>query len=340
MNLKYLFAITISFLFFQCKEQPPSESERPYLANEIIAFGHYDIYLSDYEGQNIRNITEGILDTMFYPYLAKFSPDGSRLLYTVDLLKYGKEDILFSERDDIFIYDFMTGKSSRLTDTEYKESMPVFSPDGKTIVFLSNEGGARHLFVMNSDGSGKRLLYASQDWQWDPQFFPDGKRILFKSRNNTSGLSDLYTINPDGTNLENLTNSRENIAEPVISKDGRYIYYTFHTGFLRGGIYKFDLQTKSKVKISEDGYYSPKISNDGTKVTFLKSDGSWTYIGMMNSDGRNAIIIDKGSDSEFSHDGKRIFYTANNGIGVYDIQSGTKKILPNTDVFSFYLEVN
>lgn len=351
-KLKVLFILFLSLFFFQCKEESPSSaSDNTKLTKDTdlsipvnldkIAFQHYNIFLADNDGKNIKNITSGLVDTSYYPHLSGFSSGRTILLFTMDFWKAGAEDFIMSEWDDIFMYDILSAKTIRLTDTKYKELMPSLSPDGKTIVFLSNETGAYHIYTINSDGTGKKLLYASQGWDYEPVFFSDSRTILFWSR--TQNGQGLYTINVDGTNLKNLTQDQDNISGPVISKDEKYIYYTYSNGFRMCGIYKYDIAAKSKTKISMDGdgYYQPKISPDGSKVAFIKFDGSWIYVGIMDSDGKNAKIIDKGTEPEFSNNGKTIYYIDGDNINAYDIQTGTKKILiENTGDFPLELEAN
>ena len=48
---------------------------------------------------------------------------------------------------------------SRLTNNASDDGLPAWSPDGKTIAFVSNQGGAWAVWVMNADGSSRRELF-------------------------------------------------------------------------------------------------------------------------------------------------------------------------------------
>ena len=47
----------------------------------------------------------------------------------------------------------------RLTNNASDDGLPAWSPDGKTIAFVSNQGGAWAVWAMNADGSGRRELF-------------------------------------------------------------------------------------------------------------------------------------------------------------------------------------
>jgi Tol biopolymer transport system component len=113
---------------------------------------------------------------------------------------------------------------------------PRISPDGKQIVVeqtnsnLVRPRGGQALFIANIDGSGLRRLTpwsmnaAGADWS------PDGQRILFKSSAADGELtpgSNLYTIRPDGTALQQLTHvpSTSYVLSGSFSPDGKAIVF-------------------------------------------------------------------------------------------------------------------
>ena len=79
------------------------------------------------------------------------------------------------------------------------------------IVWSSSRLGNHDLFVMSTDGSHVRPITKGDNVDWFPRFSPDGARILFtRSKKgwvferdaNTDGKWDIYTINPDGSDLK------------------------------------------------------------------------------------------------------------------------------------------
>jgi Tol biopolymer transport system component len=89
-------------------------------------------------------------------------------------------------------------------------SVPRWSPDGSRIVFVSHGS----VFLINPDGSGLVKVFQDTGVSSDlaPAWSPDGTRILFVRISIVEGRlitaqQDLYTINPDGTGLTQVTNT-------------------------------------------------------------------------------------------------------------------------------------
>jgi len=88
-----------------------------------------------------------------------WSPDGTKIAYVSNYLPSGEK---ISKFEEILVYDVQTGTISRVTNNEWEDAQPVFSPDGTKIAFKS----ARHkiishgaeIFVINLDGTGEARL--------------------------------------------------------------------------------------------------------------------------------------------------------------------------------------
>ncbi len=110
---------------------------------------------------------------------------------------------------------------------------PVFSPDGKQLVFertvsgFSKPAGKQAVFVMGADGSNPRRItpWAENDGD-NPDWSPDGKWIIFHSHvDDPSHQSQIYLIHPDGTGRKQLTHFKDSthVASSTFSPDGRWI---------------------------------------------------------------------------------------------------------------------
>lgn len=91
---------------------------------------------------------------------------------------------------------------------------PSWSPDGTRLAFQASLSGNSGVWVVNLDGSGLQRIVAATvyaidgPWlEWSPAATPDGRdKIAFQSPG-VAGANDLFVVNPDGTGLQNLTNS-------------------------------------------------------------------------------------------------------------------------------------
>jgi Tol biopolymer transport system component len=98
-----------------------------------------------------------------------------------------------------------------LTSSPEHDVSPVVSPSGSKILFLrtsydGQEFGNATLYVVNSDGSGLRMLVApevgSANWS------PDGKWIVYARRPSASDNNqEIYVMSADGTGIRNITNN-------------------------------------------------------------------------------------------------------------------------------------
>ena len=128
---------------------------------------------------------------------------------------------------NIYLRDLKTGTSVRLTDHEFDDETPVFSPDGKRILFsfFINKNDDSEVWVMNADGSSQKNLSNNPNTDFHPTWSPDGKTILFNSnRDDTSGFA-LFTMSPDGSNQKRITDAKGFRTFAYWSPDGKYISF-------------------------------------------------------------------------------------------------------------------
>jgi hypothetical protein len=105
-----------------------------------------------------------------------YSPDGRKIAFAGFL----------GPQPDIFLYDLESGQTTNLTNDAFFDGAPVFSPDGKWLVYSSVVNGYAKLFKLNLANPGERYQITSGDWNdIDAWFSPDGKRIFFSSDKQT-----------------------------------------------------------------------------------------------------------------------------------------------------------
>jgi len=146
----------------------------------------------------------------------RISPDGSKVIW---LMNQGPSS-------DLWVYDWERGSKTRLTDGKVVYS-PVWSPDGRYVVFSSSGG----MFWTRADGAGKpQPLTASKALQYPTSFTPDGRRLVFYELDPAGGL--IWTVLLDGTSGQLRASSPELFLQtpsklpfPAFSPDGRWLAY-------------------------------------------------------------------------------------------------------------------
>ncbi len=119
---------------------------------------------------------------------------------------------------------------NRLTDSNYDDTWPCFSPDGTKIVFerrmLEEEKDWAAVFIITVDGNNEQQLTDGSYLDQSPYFSPDGRKIVFQRRGTEElGRAQVMVMKTDGTDLVNLTNNETDQLAPVFSYDGTKIAY-------------------------------------------------------------------------------------------------------------------
>ena len=127
---------------------------------------------------------------------------------------------------DIWVIE-PSGSETRLTlDASQHNSIPVWSPDGRDIVYSSLRSGKWGLYQKRSDGSGTEELLFESDLPKAPMSWsPDGKRIVFGVQDPKT-KSDLWVLSLADKKATPLVNTPFNETHAQISPDGKWIAYT------------------------------------------------------------------------------------------------------------------
>jgi len=158
------------------------------------------------------------------------SPDGSRIAY-------------LSERNfyfvDLWLADGRTGKTEkRLLKSTYSGSYETFrflnssaswSPDGKLLAIAAQRSGKDDIVIIDvARNKQVRAIRVPIAGVTTPTWSPDGQKLVFSGLD--GGISDLYTVNADGSNFTRLTNDKEADLHPVWSPDGKTIAFSTDRG--------------------------------------------------------------------------------------------------------------
>jgi Tol biopolymer transport system component len=155
----------------------------------------------------------------------------------------GKEVAYFSEKDfyfvDLYLADAATGKvKRRLLKSSYSSNYETFrfinsagawSADGKYLTIAAKRGPRDDILIIDVARNREvRRIKLKLNGVTTPSWSPDGKQLVFTGYD--GGLSDLYLVNADGSNLRRLTNDRNADLHPVWSPDGTTIAFATDRG--------------------------------------------------------------------------------------------------------------
>jgi Tol biopolymer transport system component len=197
----------------------------------------------------------------WYPQI---SPDGRRLgLHIMDPANM-----------DAWIYELEHGPLVRMTYDPRQDGYPLWTPDGKRVVFWSRQGGgANNLFIRSADlTGGVERLTTSPDSQRPYTWADAGKLLVFEESSPDTG-SDIGVVPIDGERVPHLIIHGPSFeGRPSVSPDGRWIAYESNvTG--RSEIYVQPFPgLQSRWQISTDGGTSPIWSPTGNEVFYRRQN--------------------------------------------------------------------
>ena len=153
----------------------------------------------------------------------------------VDVSPDGKT-IIFDMLGDIYAIPMAGGKAKSLTNDIAWNMQARFSPNGKQIVFISDQSGGDNIWVMDANGENAKAISSEKiNLIHSPNWSPDGKYIVAHkgyagSRSIPGTEIWLYHVGGgDGYQLRKRIGgeaAQKTIAEPAFSPDGRYVYYS------------------------------------------------------------------------------------------------------------------
>lgn len=170
---------------------------------------------------------------------------------------------------DIWIHEPAQGASTRLTFDPGADQTPIWSPDGKQILFFSNLRLGNQLHLKNADGSGSEedvsdfgtVVFTPWDWS------RDGKNILFGKGN------ELWYISRPERVTKPLLQAKWTVRNAQFSPDGRWIAYASNeSGSMEIYVSPFPSGT-GKWQVSSGGGQEPRWRQDGKELFYLSAEG-------------------------------------------------------------------
>ena len=150
----------------------------------------------------------------------------------VDVSPDGRE-IAFSLLGDLYRLPIGGGKAQRVTSGPAWDVQPRWSPDGKELAFTSDRGGGNNLWRVHANGSNAQQV-TKENFRLlnNPAWTPDGQYIVGRKhftgeRSLGAGELWLYHVGGgEGLQLTKQKNDQQDLGEPAVSPDGRYVYFS------------------------------------------------------------------------------------------------------------------
>jgi Tol biopolymer transport system component len=226
------------------------------------------------------------------------------------------------------------------------DRQPVFSRDGKWMLFSSNRGGDLDLWKMEVESGAMRRITEDDADDWDPAFSPDGASILWSS--NRSGHFEIWICAADGTGARQLTQDGFDAENPTVTPDGQWVVY--NSGNPKApGIWKIHPDGTEATRIIPGTWSTPDISPDGRHVAFRTGGEQRRLFVARVEDGEIAMPpIDLPGTTfnarpRWMPGGNRFLYTASDetgaqGVYIQDFVPGRNTVATRRTLLEFVLE--
>ena len=244
--------------------------------------GTKEIYISDYDGHNLRQIT----NNRSINIAPRWSPDGTRVMYTS--YRQGSPKL--------YVQDLKTGAVTRLSNKPGVNLGGMWSPDGTTVALTLSVDSTPELYLLDPEKKSYKRLTRNHGIDVTPTWSPDGDRIVYVS--DIAGNPHIYMINSNGGKPKRLTFKGKFHSDPSWSGDGKKIAFSRLLGG-RFNIWTMDGDGSNKMQITFEGDdKSPSWSPDGNYIVFARERVGKSALYLIRADGTGIRKIGGASGNE------------------------------------------
>jgi eukaryotic-like serine/threonine-protein kinase len=252
--------------------------------------------------------TEQIVTDLRFPFFApRLSPDGRSIAFDV-----------YQQNGRIWVYDLDRGTNTQMTD-EGQGEFPVWSPDGKRILFGIRKSLVSNLYLRTRDGSSpaERLTNCNMD-QMAGSWSSDGNTVAILEWTLDNKNAGIALLDVRSGRVTPFLNSHSRERYPEFSPDSRWLAYTSNESN-RDEVYVRSFPGPGiRQIVSNEGGVQPLWSRDGKRLFYRKEDQMW--------------VVDVRADGGFSCSKPRLLferpgYDISSPIRNYDLSPDGQRFL-------------
>ncbi|WP_425638981.1 amidohydrolase family protein [Algoriphagus yeomjeoni] len=196
----------------------------------------------------------------------------------LDVSPDGKS-IVFDFLGDIYSIPITGGHATQLTSGMQFDAQPRYSPDGKKIIFISDESGGENVWTLNLDDKEKKQITKGNDNRYQgPEWIPDGKYMI-ASRQGGDGSHKIWLYHVDGGSGVALVKEPNSLRmlEGAFSDEDQYVWFsersgswTYNAPMPQYQISKYDRESGEMIEQSSryGSAFRPTPSSDGKWLVY------------------------------------------------------------------------
>jgi TolB protein len=240
--------------------------------------GNKEIYLCDFDGTNIQQLTDKRSITSF-PH---WSSDGNHLAFTS----------FANGKSQIFVRDMKSGLEKHF-EFSGTQIAPAWSPQGFELAATLSVTGDQEIYLLTGGGKMVKRITDSPGIDVEASWSPDGKQIVFVSKR--AGTPQLFIQDLNSGRVRRLTFQGQYNTQPNWSPKGdRIAYSSMEEGQLN--IYVIDVEGKNPIRLTykQGDNEAPSWSPDGSLIAFSSTREGKSRIYVMNAfgtDQRRLLVV-------------------------------------------------
>jgi eukaryotic-like serine/threonine-protein kinase len=235
-----------------------------------------------------------------YPNYLVWSPDGHRLAYVSDnaWFIYGLTNLGNIAPSSIWVVDARGGEPTRVTDVTHLNTSPVWTADGRALLFVSSLGGGRDIYARNlarsGRPSGQPIRLTTGINAHTISLSADGSRLAYSvltTRSNlwwapisAAGVTPFSEAKP-------ITDENQTVEGMGVSPDGNWLVYDSNRSGTQH-IFKIRVSGGAPVQLTRDSVddFLPAWSPDGRQIAYHSWRGGNRDIYVVSADGREPSV--------------------------------------------------
>jgi Tol biopolymer transport system component len=214
-----------------------------------------------------------------FDYL-ELSPDGTRAAV---LMPGSTGD------EEVWVVDLVRGVRTRLvTPAPWGYHDPVWSEDGRQVLYVSTEAGSWDFYIRNADGSGSQQPFLVDARDKVPYDIHDGRVLLWSARDG-GATTQTHLYDPD-TGESTIVQENAPAIRAQFSPQGRFFtYHQIESG--RREVFVEAIESGARWQVSTSGGNSPRWSDDGREIIYADPEGHIVAVAVTIGD--DGVTLDR-----------------------------------------------
>jgi len=197
-----------------------------------------------------------------FPSTIDLLPDGRLVLWS-PVARQNLREVSIGARDLI--------GGRQLTSGLAIDRQPVYSPDGRSVMFSSNRGGTLDLWEVSVETGEMHRVTDDPEDDWDPAYAPDGQNMFWCS--GRSGAFEIWTARRDGSAPRQVSRDSLDAENPSVTPDDHWVIYSSaHPA--KSGLWRMPVAGGEGERLIRSATLIPDLSPDGRYVSVITDVGT------------------------------------------------------------------